>query len=350
MAINAYTGLQGSGKSFEVVSTVILGAVLKGRDVVTNIEGVDEEKIHTYLKNQKTYKGQTLGKIVHCTNARVEEEKFFPVTNDDAEALVRPGNLVCIDEAWRFWSTKAPTKEHMTFFREHRHFVHPTSGVSCDLVIMVQDVTDIHKSLKNVIEMCCVTTKLKRVGLSTRYRIDVFEGSRLYKTRLISSYQKKYDREMFPLYSSYGGKGGNETQVDSRQNMFRPSFLVFGLLAFAMIGFGSWYVVGFFNPDRVLNKTAKPDQLNSQPTPQTQEISRQIEVNPATPSGSGYYVGDVVVGGNFFSIVQLDDGRVVYLPSSFKSGNSPFEVIQYEGATYVQKIHPPASAPAAASL
>jgi zona occludens toxin len=35
MAINAYTGLMGSGKSYEVVSSVILPAVKSGRRVVS---------------------------------------------------------------------------------------------------------------------------------------------------------------------------------------------------------------------------------------------------------------------------------------------------------------------------
>ena len=45
MAINAYTGLMGSGKTYEVVSSVVLPALLKGRRVVSNIEGLDYEEI-----------------------------------------------------------------------------------------------------------------------------------------------------------------------------------------------------------------------------------------------------------------------------------------------------------------
>ena len=50
MPINAYTGLMGSGKTYEVVTNVILPAVLQGRRIVTNIEGINIDQIHAHLE------------------------------------------------------------------------------------------------------------------------------------------------------------------------------------------------------------------------------------------------------------------------------------------------------------
>ncbi|HGW7889845.1 TPA: zonular occludens toxin domain-containing protein, partial [Escherichia coli] len=44
MAISAYVGVPGSGKSFEVVRSVIIPAVAQGRRVVSNIYGLNAEK------------------------------------------------------------------------------------------------------------------------------------------------------------------------------------------------------------------------------------------------------------------------------------------------------------------
>lgn len=54
MAILAYVGIPGSGKSYEVVSSVILEHFRKGRRIVSNIEGVTQEKlIHYCIKKGK---------------------------------------------------------------------------------------------------------------------------------------------------------------------------------------------------------------------------------------------------------------------------------------------------------
>ena len=60
MAILAYVGIPGSGKSYEVVSSVILEHFRKGRRIVRNIEGVTQEKlIHYCIK--KVDKESNLG-------------------------------------------------------------------------------------------------------------------------------------------------------------------------------------------------------------------------------------------------------------------------------------------------
>ena len=61
MAINAYTGLQGSGKSFEVMRSVVLEAIFAGRNVVTNIDGINEERIHAYLVKKREADPDRLG-------------------------------------------------------------------------------------------------------------------------------------------------------------------------------------------------------------------------------------------------------------------------------------------------
>ncbi|MBI0473410.1 zonular occludens toxin domain-containing protein, partial [Pectobacterium parmentieri] len=55
MAISAYVGVPGSGKSFEVVRSVIIPAVAQGRRVVSNVYGLNPEKIYEFVRrNNKT--------------------------------------------------------------------------------------------------------------------------------------------------------------------------------------------------------------------------------------------------------------------------------------------------------
>lgn len=77
MAISVYTGVMGSGKSFEAVKTGVLGALVKGRRVVTNITGLNQDRCLDYLV-KKGHKRENLGTVVVVTNSRVSEPNFFP--------------------------------------------------------------------------------------------------------------------------------------------------------------------------------------------------------------------------------------------------------------------------------
>ncbi|EEQ6526573.1 hypothetical protein BHJ67_005029, partial [Escherichia coli] len=53
MAITAYIGVPGSGKSYEVVKSVIIPAVASGRRIVSNIYGLNYEAIVQYCHKNK---------------------------------------------------------------------------------------------------------------------------------------------------------------------------------------------------------------------------------------------------------------------------------------------------------
>ena len=76
MAISAYIGIPGHGKSYEVVKSVILPAYLSGRRIVTNIDGVNESNFSDYARrNNKDL--NTLGEIIHVSNDQVTDKNFY---------------------------------------------------------------------------------------------------------------------------------------------------------------------------------------------------------------------------------------------------------------------------------
>jgi zona occludens toxin len=160
----------------------------------------------------------------------------------EVETFCKPGDIVCIDEAWRFWGTDSKlSTEHKIFFREHRHYVDPITKVSCDLVLMVQDIGDLHRLLKVVVELSFKTTKIKAFSNNSKtYRVEMWEGyKQTYKSR-VAVENKRYSKEVFPLYSSYVGGTGKEMQVDGRQNVLSsPKFWIIGAL---FIAAGYWGV------------------------------------------------------------------------------------------------------------
>ncbi len=320
MAINCYCGLQGSGKSYEVVSSVILEAVSQGRRVVTNVSGIDEDRIHEYLVNKRDADTEKLGCIVHVTNDRITQPQFFPDEEKaELESVVQGGDLVAVDEAWRFWGTDLGklSHEHMQFFRMHRHYVHPETSVACDVALMTQDVTGLHRSVKNVIEFTFRMQKHKSLGLAKRYRVDIHEGWKINGKTRIDHRQKSYDPEIFPLYQSYAGGQGTESAIDKRQNilgnrtlwMYAGGFVVLSIIS----GVSIWR---FFHPTAA--ESSRPPSATASPVAAPQpSVSK---ANPLPMSDSWRIVGEYQSGTDRWVVVSDEAGRLrVESPSVFTS-------------------------------
>ena len=137
------------------------------------------------------------------------------------------------------------------FLSERRHFT-DDSGISCDFVILNQDLTNLQRELveRELVERIETTykmTKLVAVGLKNRYRVDVFSGNKCWKTTKTASYQKKYDKAIFPLYKSYETGDGRELVTDKRQNALSKSSLKYmALIAILIFGFSFYKLFTFF--------------------------------------------------------------------------------------------------------
>ncbi|CAB3762455.1 zonular occludens toxin domain-containing protein [Paraburkholderia humisilvae] len=279
MSINAYCGIMGSGKSYEVVSGPLLEAIAAGRRVVTNVDGISEEAVHAYLVEHRKLDASKLGGIVHVTTERITEQGFFPVEVESADGatvtpgLVEPGDLVVVDEAWKLWAAgEKLSKEHVAFFRMHRHFVNQDSGLACDVVLMVQSVGDLHRMLKPVLELTFVMHKLKTLGAPNRYRVEQYDGWKQNAKTRVATYYKSYKAEIFPLYKSYAGGAGQEAVVDARQNLLMSRKLWFMAAAVVvLISCGLWFAYRFFT------HTAKP----------AKHAAASVSASGAVPAGPG---------------------------------------------------------------
>jgi len=321
MAINCYCGLQGSGKSYEVVSSVLLDAIQHGRRVVTNVDGIDQDKIHDYLIERRDADPSTLGQVVHVKNDRIMQPAFFPdEEKPEVEALVKGGDLVAIDEAWRFWGADGGklSHEHMQFFRMHRHYVHPETHVACDVALMTQDISGLHRALKNVIEFSFRMVKLKSLGFDKRYRVEIYEGCKQNGKTRQDERVKKYNPAIFPLYQSYAGGKGQENAIDSRQNLLaNKRFWVYGVFYTALIGIGIWNGWRFFH--RHDSKASSPTASTAGPT--TARAAGAGSVKPSselTLSDKWRLVGRFQTDADSWIVVADQSGRLrVESPSMF---------------------------------
>lgn len=251
MAVSLYCGTPGSGKSYEVVAFVILPALAKGRRVVTNIAGFDEFAARDYLMQKDKVAPSQIGSIVLVDDDEVTKPGFFPVIGRDNETVVKGGDLVVIDEAWKFWGAdSAVGDEALEFFRKHRHLTHDETGVSCDLVVIAQEPSSLHRKVRGVVELSFKAKKLKSLGLNGSYTVHMWEGPN-QRRKAISIQTRRYNKAIFPLYSSYSGSNGVagcEMVVDDRQNVFkRPSFWLISVVVVVLFVSGIFKASAFFS-------------------------------------------------------------------------------------------------------
>lgn len=317
MAIMAYTGVMGSGKTYEGVSTAALTALRAGRRVVTNISGFNYEKVRDFLGPFSDGSLLEPDKVVVIPTARILEDHFFydPEVNEDS--CVKPGDLVLIDEVWSCWGTdKKLLPEHQKFFRMHRHYTEVGTGVSCDLVIMIQDLGSLHRFIRGVLELNLKFTKMKSLGLSSRYQVVVFEGKGQRKANIVSVSTKKYDKRIFPLYKSYDGAAGNEATVDGRANLFNNK-LFMTVMFCALVGFlwaGKWFV-GYVVHLQKGGKDA-PAAVAAAASPAAGAGASAGAAGPVLPApvvaSDARLVGVLQLsGGETEVMLQLADGRIV---------------------------------------
>lgn len=264
MAISLYIGKQGAGKSYEIVKSVIIPAIAKGRRVVTNVYGLDEVKIHDYCIRHKlcTSESAMMGKVILVDNERIMKPDFYPVMDSDRETLCKAGDVVIIDECNRFFSTDAKLSPDVrSFAAEHRHFVSPETGFTTDFILINQGLSTIPRYFKERIDYVYRMKKLDIVyGFKKKYRVDVFSGTRLVKDSFLNSYINTYDPEIYPLYKSFHGDiQGTEDKTDGRNVLFKKSTLFFYLIFFVLSVLAVMkYVVPFLSSD----KPDKPVALN----------------------------------------------------------------------------------------
>lgn len=276
MSIHAITGVMGSGKSHEAVKEKVATALAADdtRRVVTNIEGLNYDAIAEYVKKPID---NIRSRLISVTYERVAEVGFWydpeggvqevktqnpevitsitiPPTTD---SVVKPGDLVVLDEMWRYFNrgTKLPD-DAMRFFRMHRHYADSATGQTCDVVLINQAMRGIHQDIRDVIEVQFNCRKMKSLGLSKYYQVFVIEGN---DRKPSHDFKRKYDTKVFPLYSSYTVKDAKES-IDKRQSALSTGFFRIVIPgAILAIFAGSYGVYSYFhNMGKVDPMTGKP--------------------------------------------------------------------------------------------
>ncbi|WP_053071044.1 zonular occludens toxin domain-containing protein [Citrobacter sp. MGH105] len=301
MAINLYVGLQGAGKSYESVKSVILPALAQGQRVVSNIEGLDKEKVYNYVKKIFKVEESAIGELVYVEDDFIKRDDFFPTEAGDSE-YVKYGDLVVIDEAWRFFdSERTLLPNHKQFFGMLRHYgcqmavINQTNGLCKSLLGRIQTTYKMHRAFS--------------VGFKTRYSIISFSGSEMRKQDIYKTQAfLKYNPEIFSLYKSEKQKAS--TKLDKRQNIWS----VFGLL---LLTIGVLAVSATFLFNRFYGVSPQRDgNVTTSTTQQRPSTATTNFIEPTQKATAYRYVGFYSKGDQRFALLRDENQLLVIIPYS----------------------------------
>lgn len=237
MPIHCYSGLPGSGKSYSVVEKVILPTLKANRRIVTNLP----------LTLEEIYKDFPLAEI-EIVNIR-EQPEIFDLENNPSYR----GAVFVMDEIWQKWPAGMTPQQmpqiEKSFFAEHRHYV-GDDGLTNEIIIVCQSLSQIANFIRELVDTTFISSKLDKVGLDKKFRIDIYSGAcnlqRRQENGLIRSGYSAYSKDVYKYYRSHTRNetsfmSGIENHVDKRANLLGSTgFLT--LAAIAIVGvFGAFY-------------------------------------------------------------------------------------------------------------
>lgn len=256
MAIDAYVGLPGHGKSYGVVEHVIIPSLKQGRHVVTNIPLNIDALLMDF--------GGTVQQL---------PDDWFEL--DDLSEYATNGCVLVLDELWRRWPsgmlTNQASTEDKSLLAEHRHRVDKENR-SMRIVLVTQDLSQIASWVRVLVESTYrVSKKSKKFYVVSIYNGAV-TGVRPPKTALLRQATGRFKKEVFVYYSSATqsetGSVGDESTADGRASILK-SFGLWGLIGLALIA-GTFGVIGiknFFTPST-----------------ETQLVEAEVEPKTTTPA------------------------------------------------------------------
>lgn len=285
MSIVGYSGLPGSGKSYGVVENVVIPSLEAGRHIITNIP----------LKLGRLSDDYPQGNVTLFDNKEAEDDPtFFDLERHPA------GVIWIIDEAWRFWksgmkATNIPQCQK-EFFTEHRHNV-GEDGRTNEIVLVTQDLAQLCAFVRGLVEETYRATKLTAIGQKNKYRVDVFMGAATGQKpgKPMRQLYGSYKPEIYQYYKSHTRNktdfaAGMEEKADDRANVLKHPLIKVGIpVAIAVMVFGVYQVIGYFNAEEPTDQTsrtgeqttpgASPQPITTTRSAQTLRATRAVKAN-----------------------------------------------------------------------
>lgn len=270
MAIHFHEGLPGAGKSYEACVYHILPALQAGRQVVTNIRGINWDKFAELLGEPVDYLRMLL-LYIEPAEQDGDAGDIERVKNEFADRT--PDNAMIVwDEVQDYFPSgnyKLPLNQQK-FWTEHRH-----RGL--EIVIMGQDRDDVHKIIRSRIEDIVYFLKLTAVGRPNQYKWEQLQKQAKGRFVKIGSGVRSYESKYFGLYASHRREGVKASVYQTeRTNVLKNSRLLSLGVPVAFVGafYAVYHLYQFFQPPSaapasavVVQRSTLPAEFSNPPPP-----------------------------------------------------------------------------------
>ena len=300
MAIHAYVGKPGHGKSYGVVEHVVIPSLKQDRHVVTNIPLSIDDLLATYG-----------GKITQLPDDWFELE--------DLSQIIPSGCVAIIDECWRRWPSgqniNNANKNDKSLLAEHRHRVDDKNN-SMRVVLVTQDLAQISNWVRLLIETTYRIRKLSKKA----FKVDIYNGAVTGDSpsskKLIRTTAGTFKSSVFSFYKSAtqskSGDVGDESSADGRSSIFR-SFGLWSICLFFVvsISLGFYGVKSFFADKTPAVSETAPSVTKKIAKPVEPPISTAWRlvgfVHPSRPNDSSKSIA------NAFALIADNNGNTRYI-------------------------------------
>src|SRR3989338_792028 len=251
MAIWFHEGLPRSGKSYEAMVKHALPAIQSGRLVVSNIKGINCEK------------------IAEVSNMAVQDVESLVVVvpwDDTLECwkYVKNDCLLLLDEVQDFWPA---TRDRLG--KEITELITQHGQRGLDIILMGQSSKDCHALWRRRIYKLVYFVQKDCIGRPTEYAWQLSKQVSPDKFSLVTKGSGKYDAKFFGVYSSHvAGTNNKESYQDKRANVFNRASIKFGVPAMVLVAVGAfgflWY---FITTPAVMVKSAQASTIPASTIP-----------------------------------------------------------------------------------
>lgn len=232
--IYAVAGSPGSFKSVHVLEKYIIPALLKGRDVYTNIENISSIFIATYFEGNPIDVDShlhILGRVYNDDGTYYEDpdlvRRFYENVPNNA--------LIVIDEAQNYYGSRdfkeQYSKDAIAYLTRHRHYGH-------DIIYITQNIDSVDITFRRNTQITYLLKRAEHIGAKNLCFVYVFDRTDLER-KWLARLTYTPNKNCFKCYSSYEGTDVEENRksynVILRSKGFWAFLIGLGVLAFMLI-------------------------------------------------------------------------------------------------------------------
>lgn len=271
-----------AGKSYEAVLYHILPAIKAGRHVYARLNGIGENvaAIAAHLE----MKEEEVAALVHPMGTSQVHEWLVADEADDGTLTfphIPMHSLVVVDEAHDFWPVGRAGLPDRTssFFAKHGH-------ISLDIVVITQDIKELHRSVVRRITKKNFYAKLDSLGKDQSYSVRFYSSPLPGKFELIGSEKRDYDPVVWSLYHGVQpGVEGNQVYKSNTRTLWqtirKPALLLGAALIVGLFFIGRFFTGGW-SEDLGAGKPAEeaPEPVGHVYQPQAQQPVQPVVSQP----------------------------------------------------------------------